>query len=1233
MKLQKNNFKQRYIPYIYAKLSITSTDKLLELFFDSNTHPMVIKILYGILYSRNKFGIKAFNYFKDIEFSDVIEYSSSVKYSPEFKKYFFKFYKPPYFISKEELSDFFNNGDIPFKVKKYFIDCNTSRFKNEDYINTIENKKLRLYFYKKAITKDNAIGVFSEKDQIKKSFIKEFVEKNISTYFYAIKKGNAKKLLMDALFLYKDEKLLSNILKIKKIKYADIKNYVDKKFALKALQEYKQSNILAWDFVNKNYAVILDSIKCISYLDYEANYASNEGMEIILSKTNHTKTLKNYSTANVIKILSSSIYSDTLKKYLIKSHKKSLIQYYNKFSLNEILKKHEYILLYDDIAKEIYSKEVNGNNVIDVLNHIYREIYRDGKTIAKTYFKINDIHFRKIIDETDFTNFSYYSNHKINTINQDIRDYLFEIFHDEILEKYKKMDVSSLNDIIHSQKEVDLIKNFAYEVLYPDENDRQNVKNITKFFGYSKDDDYYDTIKLFLNSIKFDIKLFIQYGLNSDKTVFVMKSIIQNNECNNFTLYKNFIENNFSFAVNDAQIVENLCKSLLSYYRYKDLFNNINYSNLTKKDIQNINLLISGKTDFITACPRTIEELNEVIQNKFALLRKHVNSCNNKTELNQLFLYLTSFNSESVNNIINNIGGITGLETLKANNSLNQLLCHYIDEIIKIIRIKVNYNSDTRVIKYILNNILADDDNLVKDLYTNINKIYAMIRNIFEIEANYNLTPLSEASGLLNKELTDKYGVPTYDFSKVNYCLYAHVKSFTENEEDLVNGVCSGDNNYISMSPISYLGQKYYFDYVSEVFLYDYIPQGCYICSSTINMGTNHILTKNSYCDKIINAYQRGIIETSSVKEQNSETLLYRKNLKPVAIALIDGKKPTYRELEFAKKYHLSFVITQRKNDYIDKPINYFSKKEVKYIEKDSKEEIYDSLLKLINYHKDEMYTGRNIMIISDIHAFLEPIIALLSYAKTNGINEIYSLGDNITVGPNPKEVLELIEKYNVQSIEGNSEAYFLNDYRAFTYFDGEREDNCNWTLDKIGDRVNDLKYYPVSRQINIGSQKVGLIHFGNDVRWDYTNHSTWTFQRLGENDRVKDFLYTNSPKAKADMLKIMEAFGKNHPHSKIIQKALENPMLEGKYITDFDHIFEGHVHFGYEDKLNDTFIHTIKMIFRDDFACAVVLKEKNDGTFDMEPIAIPFNKESMMGKIYSSNMPSKSKALMYTRK
>ena len=117
------------------------------------------------------------------------------------------------------------------------------------------------------------------------------------------------------------------------------------------------------------------------------------------------------------------------------------------------------------------------------------------------------------------------------------------------------INTSILEEIVHNDKESDVIKDFAYEALYPDKVDRECIKEITKYFGYSKDDDYYSTLKTFLNNINFDIKLFIQYGLNNDKTIFIMNDILKNNEVQKFLKLKNFIENNYSFIINDANKV------------------------------------------------------------------------------------------------------------------------------------------------------------------------------------------------------------------------------------------------------------------------------------------------------------------------------------------------------------------------------------------------------------------------------------------------------------------------------------------------------------------------------------------------------------------------------------------------------------------------------------------------------------------------------------------------------
>ena len=64
------------------------------------------------------------------------------------------------------------------------------------------------------------------------------------------------------------------------------------------------------------------------------------------------------------------------------------------------------------------------------------------------------------------------------------------------------------------------------------------------------------------------------------------------------------------------------------------------------------------------------------------------------------------------------------------------------------------------------------------------------LQKLFEIDAKINLTSLDSdvTKSLVNEELSSKYGTIVYDFSKVNYCLYAHILSRSEKVEDLING-------------------------------------------------------------------------------------------------------------------------------------------------------------------------------------------------------------------------------------------------------------------------------------------------------------------------------------------------------------------------------------------------------------------------------------------------------------
>lgn len=79
---------------------------------------------------------------------------------------------------------------------------------------------------------------------------------------------------------------------------------------------------------------------------------------------------------------------------------------------------------------------------------------------------------------------------------------------------------------------------------------------------------------------------------------------------------------------------------------------------------------------------------------------------------------------------------------------------------------------------------------------------------------------------------------------------------------------------------------------------------------------------------------------------------------------------------------------------------------------------------------------NRKIAILTDIHALLEPTQAALDDIEKRGIKEIYSLGDNVGVGPNPGEVIDLLEEKGVISVAGNSEEYIRLGIEPFnSYF------------------------------------------------------------------------------------------------------------------------------------------------------------------------------------------------------
>ena len=276
-------------------------------------------------------------------------------------------------------------------------------------------------------------------------------------------------------------------------------------------------------------------------------------------------------------------------------------------------------------------------------------------------------------------------------------------------------------------------------------------------------------------------------------------------------------------------------------------------------------------------------------------------------------------------------------------------------------------------------------------------------------------------------------------------------------------------------------------------------------------------------------------------------------------------------------------------------------------------------------------YTGRVIAIFTDIHGLLEPTVAVLEDIKRRGITEIYCLGDSIGIGPNPGEVLDLLNENKVISINGNSEEYSILGIEPFwSYFNAMKIMSQDWTKSKLtSEQIDNLKKNKHSIDLLVGGKKIGLCHFANDVRIDFSSRSTWTYQNSinsGLSNPQEQFYYTNSPEQTRE---IEERGNSSSPYDAGFVSAKNDRLFDGKTIDKYDEIIEGHVHFKFlteDEKVKVRTIRAVGMAYGDDpidLASYIIIREKEVG-YDVNEILVPFDRDKMLKSIDDSDMPIK---------
>lgn len=1091
----------------------------------------------------------------------------------------------------------------------------------------------------------------------------------------------AKKIIIEEIeqlfrYSYSHEEEISNIIKIlgyKKITEEELKTLF-KKYGINIINRTLCNNLYKEDLIDlvKSEDISTETKKIIIALNIDENVIDSIERELTSYKnTDEIFKLLDYIAKEIPyspSELDGLIYSGKISV----STKCKIIEYHVNSTnvLNLIRNTHdtESNFIIETKSKEI-DKCLRNLNEEELIRWLLT--YKNNKKVSKLILERRKDTITKIIKKTK--NEDLYALIQ-KTFNEELVNLIYTLRKEDLNKGLLQVDSKELIQILSLFILTDETKQFILDHRLNDEINPEFKKIVLKTLKINENEletvidliisggsvliiNRYNDIKNFINSLNVSFEAFIQYGSGSgryNKWLPQILDIIDNNKRKEFMMVSSYFFRNYydkdTEKENSVYIINNLLQILDSYSKYYTLCmslvqNNISLSEEDKRDLKF--LFSMNDTQEINS----IDDLKGLRKKTFMLYKDLLET----GKIHDMSIYEIKgiFNNVIFSNTVDSIRkikGMEGLEALKKYNSESKLITSYIEEIMKYVKVieVVENSTDKESLIRVLSDIFGgtyEDFLSLQDEYNNLNN---KINRLYELDSQVNLTSISDAlkkEGVINEELSKKYGGYVLDFSDKNYCLYAHVLSRSETPDIVVNGLSTGKRNFLSLSPISYYGQKYYYDHASNIFLYDNIKRGSFICSSKENMGSNRHIKNNSSEVSDLFVLQKGILETSSATTRNAEALLYREGLTPSAIALPGGREPTSEELMYHQKYNLPFVITQEPKTPIENVKKVFTPR-TEYNEPIIRNKKIEKVLRIlcpkINIIKeDKEYTGREIGLFTDSHALYEPTLAVLEDMRKNGITEIYSLGDNIGLGPSPSEVIDMLEHYKVKSVMGNSEYYNTLGTKPFIYFDFNtvREENQEWTKDKLGSkRIEKMRLWRPSIDLKIGNKKIALCHFANDIRWDYTNNSTHVYQAtLKEKGNGRQFLYTNSEAAQRHM---KEQIDRSYDKDRIrgVLDAQKHPLFDGKRITDYDSIIQGHVHFDLQDQVGNTKILTLRGTGigynpgEREYACYYILKEKKDGSVEIVKKLVPYNKAIMDASIKSSSLPHKEPILKMTK-
>lgn len=122
------------------------------------------------------------------------------------------------------------------------------------------------------------------------------------------------------------------------------------------------------------------------------------------------------------------------------------------------------------------------------------------------------------------------------------------------------------------------------------------------------------------------------------------------------------------------------------------------------------------------------------------------------------------------------------------------------------------------------------------------------------------------------------------------------------------------------------------------------------------------------------------------------------------------------------------------------------------------------------------------IAVISDIHANLHALTAVINDYEKRGVDKVFALGDYAMAGPQPVETLKFIMAQPWEMIQGNTDK-MIADYSEKTYEDTKAVfpvmgEALKYDISVLPQQYKDfLKSLPSEKRIEIDGVKIHLVH------------------------------------------------------------------------------------------------------------------------------------------------------------